>query len=209
MKSFQAELYGRPNREVYPKYAKAAFLHFWDKYARLNALQLALNVNRSLYSARVGESHFFAESVGYEELVDRIIELTVRAAVARSCDASDSEQDELRRGGLLAVQIFRGGKAIWADTGAFEGELVEARRERIEARFKRTNAADPELYGRLDRDLVARWRRAGYQTPSLVGDMKRLFLELERDAADRAEGAREALVGEILRETSSKAPSIA
>jgi hypothetical protein len=33
--------------------------------------------------------------------------------------------------------------------------------------------------------------------------MKRLFLELEREAAERAERARESLVGEILRDTSS------
>jgi hypothetical protein len=160
-------------------------------------------VNRSLYSARVGESHFFAERVGYEELVNRIIEFTVRAAVARSIDASDWEQDELRRGGLRALQIFKGAKAVWADAEAFEGALDEARRERIEDRFKQTNSADPEFYERLDHDLIDRWRLAGYRTPSLAYNMKTLFLELERDAADRAETARASLVGEILRDTSS------
>lgn len=160
-------------------------------------------MNKSLYSARVGESHFFAERVGYEELVNRIMEFTVRAAVARSIDESDWEQDELRRGGLRVIQLFRGGKAVWTDAAAFEGELCEARRECVEGRFKRTNTADSTIYERLDHDLMDRWRRAGYQTPSLTNDMKRLFLELEREAAERAERARESLVGEILRDTSS------
>jgi hypothetical protein len=160
-------------------------------------------VSEAFYSARVSESNFFADRVGYDELVNRIIEFTIRAAVARSADASDWEHEELRRGGLGALQVFRDGKAIWTDATAFEGELTEARRERCECKFKRMNDLDPALYERMDRDLVDRWRRAGYQTPSLTSDMKRLFLELEREAADRAEDARANLVGEILRDTLS------
>lgn len=158
-------------------------------------------MNEPVYSARVGESYFFADNVGFEELVNCFVEFTARAAMARSADACDWEDDELRRSGLRAVQIFCGGKAVWADARAFEGELREARREGIEERFTRTNAAGPELYERLDLSLIDRWRRAGYDTPSLTGNMKALFDELGREATERAESAREALVGEILRET--------
>lgn len=162
-----------------------------------------MNANRALYSARAGESNVFAEGVEYETLINRIIEFTARAAVARSIDASDSEQDELRRSGLRALQIFKCGKAIWDDAKTFEDELAEARRERVASRFTRTNTADQHFYERLDRDLVSRWRHAGYQTSSLAFDMKKLFLELERDATACAEDAREALVGEILRGASA------
>ncbi|MBV8196702.1 MAG: hypothetical protein JO263_01085 [Candidatus Eremiobacteraeota bacterium] len=153
-----------------------------------------------LYSACIGESHRIAEDVPYETLLSRIMEFTIRAALAHSIDENDWEQDQLRRNGLRAIGLFRNGKAIWSDCAAFEIELAEARRERVESRFAQTNAADPALYARLDRDLVRRWRLAGYQTPSLANDMKPLFVELERDAAERAEGARESLVGELLRE---------
>ena len=158
-------------------------------------------MNEALYSARVGESHFFADRVGFDELVNRIVEFTIRAAVARSVDESSWEQEELRRGGLRTIQIFRGGKAIWADSHAFESELGEARREGIQERFERANAVDPEVYERLDQSLIDRWRRAGYDTPSLASNMKALFDEVGREATDRAESAREDLVVEILRDT--------
>jgi CRISPR/Cas system-associated endoribonuclease Cas2 len=160
-------------------------------------------VNEPLYSARIDESRFIADGVTYDVLLNRIVEFTIRAALARSVDEGDWEQDEVRRNGIAAIQIFRNGKAVWADSSAFELEMTEARREHIEDRFARSNEADPALYVRLDEDLRARWRAAGYQTPSLAHDMKTIFAELERDAAERAEVARESLVGELLRELSA------
>ncbi|MBV9719318.1 MAG: hypothetical protein JOZ77_08360 [Candidatus Eremiobacteraeota bacterium] len=154
------------------------------------------------YSARIGESYCVADGVSYEMLVRRIMEFTIRAALARSIDESEWEQEELRRQGLRAIQIFEGNKAIWAESAPFREQLLEAQRENITSRFERTNRADPELFQRLDRDLIERWRRAGYQTSSLANDMKGIFLELGRDAEARAEGAKEELVDEILREVS-------
>ena len=49
-----------------------------------------------------------------------------------------------------------------------------------------------------DSDLRSRWRRLGYETPPLLNDMKKLFCQLERDAAERAAGAREGLLAELL-----------
>jgi hypothetical protein len=160
-------------------------------------------VNRPLYAARIGESHRLADGVSYAALLNRIMEFTIRAALARSVDECDWEHDLLRRRGLGAIQIFRNGKAIWADSAAFEQELAEARRERIEERFREANDADPALCRRLDEDLRARWRAAGYETPSVANDMKKIFSELEREAAECAEAARESLVGELLRELSA------
>lgn len=156
-----------------------------------------------LYSARIGESRCIADGVTYQVLLNRIMEFTIRAALARCVDECDWEHDELRRKGISALQIFRNGKAIWADSGAFEQELAEAQRERIEERFRGANEADPALCRRVDEDLRARWRTAGYQSPSLAKDMRKIFGELERDAAERAEAARESLVAELLRELSA------
>jgi hypothetical protein len=127
----------------------------------------------------------------------------IRAALARYLDECDWEHDELRRNGIGALQIFRDGKALWADSLTFQRELAEAQREHVEDRFRRTNEADPALHRRLDDDLRARWRAAGYESPSLANDMKTIFCELERDAAEHAEVARESLVAELLRELSA------
>jgi hypothetical protein len=152
-----------------------------------------------LYSARIGESLCIADDVPYEALLRHIIEFTARAAVARSIDENDWEHEELRRRGLSVLQIFRNGKAVWTDPGGFEAELSEARREGIEQRFNDCNELDSELYLRLDETLRKTLCRAGYNVPSLLTDMKKLFVELERDAADHAAGAREGLVAEILK----------
>jgi hypothetical protein len=154
-------------------------------------------MSSALYSARIGDSHSIAEGVPYDELLKCIMEFTVRSALARSIDESDWEHDELRRKGLVVLQIFHNGKAVWADTETFTAELAEARREHCE-RFERINELDPALYDRLDRDLRVHWRRAGYDVPSLLHDMKKLFIELERDASDHAAGAREALLHDLL-----------
>lgn len=126
------------------------------------------------------------------------MEFTVRAAMARSRDDADWEQDELRRSGLACLQLFRNGKAIWSDPETFESELAEAKREHLEDRFKERNELDPELNRRLDRDVRERWRSVGYSAPSVMVCMKELFNELERDLSDRANRAMERLLSEIL-----------
>lgn len=151
-----------------------------------------------LYTARIGESHCLVTGVPYDVLVDRIMEFTVRAAVARSVEESRWEDEELRRKGLGAIQLIRDGRAIWADRASFEGELAEARVECVEDRFMVANECDPLLYERLDDDLCSRWEAAGYRTPSLRDNMKKLFTELQRDASDRAADARNGLVDEIM-----------
>lgn len=155
-------------------------------------------MNPTRYTVRIGESHCIAEDICYAELLDRVVEFTTRAAVARSTDESEWEHEELRRKGLDALQVFRNERAVWDDASTFEAELAEARRERACTRFKSGNELDAAFYDALDRDLRARWLRAGYKVPSLRHDMKRLFLELERDAAERAAHAREGLLSEIL-----------
>lgn len=150
------------------------------------------------YSARIGESRCIAQDLPYEELVSKIVEFTARAAMARSRDDSDWEQDQLRRGGLACLQLFRNGKAVWNDPDTFHTELHEVCREHVEARFKDLNQLDPELYSQLELDVRARWRRIGYQTKNLMLSMRKLYNELERDFADRADRAMGLLLEEIL-----------
>jgi|HubBroStandDraft_5_1064220.scaffolds.fasta_scaffold147410_2 hypothetical protein len=151
-----------------------------------------------LYSAQVGESCCIARRETYDTLLTRIVEFSVRAAMARSVDEIEWEHEQLRRRGLSALQIFRNGKAVWEDRAAYEAELAEARREQVDDRFEAANEVDAGLYEKLDVDLRDRWRRMGYATPPLGHDMKRLFDELGRDAEDRAEHAREHLLEELL-----------
>lgn len=135
----------------------------------------------------------------YDALLLQVLAFTVRAAVARCADESEWEHEQLRRNGLAALQLSRDGKALWSDTQTFAEELTEACREGIGPRFQAQNELDPAFYDCLDRDLRTRWRRLGYETPSLRTDMKRLFLELERDVADRTMHAREHMLAEYLK----------
>jgi hypothetical protein len=151
------------------------------------------------YSVRIGESLLIAEDVSYSTLLMLIMEFTVRAAIARSIGDEVWEHDELRRRGLAALQIFRAGRAIWNDGEAFASASVEARREHIARRFKETNELDVALYSELDGSLRECWRQAGYSVTDLTCDMKKLFAELERDAADLIGGARESMVADIIR----------
>ena len=150
------------------------------------------------YTARIEESISIAEDVEYAWLSARILELTVRAAVARSHDESEWEHEELRRRGLGGIQIFRNGKAIWTDRDAFEAELAEARRSTCADRFIASNELDPGFLEELDRDLRRRWRLAGYEVSSLLESMKVVFSELESDTNDRVAVARRAFADEIL-----------
>jgi hypothetical protein len=144
-----------------------------------------------------------ADGVSYNALLKGIVEFTLRAAMARVADRSTWEQEELRRKGLSAIDIARNGRAIWTDPALFEKELQEARREGIEAAFIERNELDLEIHRKLDRDLRGWWRRAGYESGSLLKDMKRLFTELEADASERVAEAWDRFVGEILMLTTS------
>ena len=156
-------------------------------------------MNRVRYSVRIGEEHCIGANISYPTLLVRLMEYTLRAAIARSLDESDWEQERLRRDGLKAVQIFRNGKAIWDDTQIFVEELSEARRENITRVFRSRNELDPAFYERLDTDLRTRWLHLGYKTPTLRNDMKPLFYELEQDATDRAVHARKLLLADCIR----------
>lgn len=149
------------------------------------------------YSAWIGEEHCIGVNVSYDALLVGVMTFTVRAAVARSADDSEWEHEHLRRNGLAALQLVHDDAAVWDDPAAFAAEFAEACREHRAPRFVARNELDPELYKRLDRDLCERWRRLGYQTPTLRADMKALFQELERDIADRANQARECVLTEF------------
>jgi hypothetical protein len=137
--------------------------------------------------------------VDYDTLLEQIAEYTLRAAFAHAVDQHDWEQEELRRKGLRALELFHNGRAVWRDRVAFEESLAEGTRSGNPDRFDEGNELDPELVERIDRDLLERWRLAGYLVPSLSLDMKRLFAELEADAADCAREAREELMSNLLK----------
>lgn len=161
-------------------------------------------MNLDHYSVRIGESCCITENATYSALLTRIVEFTVKAAVAHSIDEDEWEHEQLRRKGLSALAIFRNEKAVWDDGAAFKAELAEARREHIGPRFQASNELNVELYQKIDSDLRDRWRRLGYATPTLRHDMKALFLELERDASERAKNARESLLVELMRAQSQE-----
>jgi hypothetical protein len=152
------------------------------------------------YSVRIGEAHCIGADITYQTLLARVMEFTCRAAVARSEDESEWEHEQLRRSGLGALQLFRNGKAIWDNPETFDDELAEARRAECARRFRAQNELDTAFYERFDGDLRARWRRLGYETPSLRDDMKLLFWQLERDAAERAADARKRLLAEFVKQ---------
>ena len=155
------------------------------------------------FTARIGPSIVVAEDVSYATLLRKIVLFTLDAAVARSSDSSAWEQEELRRKGLAALELSRGGKAIWTDSEIFEAEFSAAGIDGATAEFLADNQLDRRILGRLDRDLRQVWRQAGYEAPCLIHDMKRLFSELEADIGESAAGARGAFVDEIVRATSS------
>lgn len=150
------------------------------------------------YSAWIGEAHCIGVGLSYDALLTKVMEFTMRAAVARSADESDWEHEELRRDGLAALELARNEKALWDNPKLFAEELAEAQREHVARRFRAQNELDPAFYDGFDRDLCTRWHRLGYKTPSLRDDMKPLFLELERDISDRATDARRRILADFI-----------
>jgi hypothetical protein len=151
------------------------------------------------YSAQISPSAHIAENVSYETLLERILEYTLRSALARANDRHDWEQDQLRCRGLRVIELFHNGRAVWQDRAAFEEFLSDETRTGTIVQFERDNEVNVELLERVERDLRERWRCAGYMVSDLCSDMKKLFAELEADGADRERGATEAFVAEVLR----------
>jgi hypothetical protein len=151
------------------------------------------------YTARIAPSAQVAEGASYEALLDAICEYTVRAAFAHANDQHGWEQDELRRKGLSAIELFHNGKAVWLDAASFGECLSDETSHGTVVQFERTNEMNLELSERIERDLVERWRLAGYTVVNLRCDMKKLFEELEADAHDCDRQAREAFIVDILR----------
>lgn len=150
------------------------------------------------FTARIGHGVSIAEDVSYDELVDRVLEFVVRAAIARANDHSTWEEEELRREGLKRIEFAGDGRALWWDRDAFEAENAEAKRESAQDLFASQNTFDGSFFHALDRDLRERLRQAGYATGELFADMKELYREIAADASDRSAQAREGLVAEIL-----------
>lgn len=139
------------------------------------------------YSARIGPA-LITPNVPYDDLVGKVLEFLLRAAIAEATDQFDWEHEELRRGGLSAIEFFREGKALWWDRESFEAEQADPAGNELDAAF----------FDRLDQDLRDRLRRAGYDVPPLIACTKALYVEIAAEVADRYAGAREALVLEIL-----------
>ncbi len=149
------------------------------------------------YTARIG-SVSIAEDVSYGELANRALEYIVRAAIAKAADDEDWEQAELRRGGLQTIEFLHDGKALWCHLETFEVESGEAEREGASEQFSAANECDAGFLKRLDRDLREKLKRAGFNAPSLITNMKALFMHVGSEASERTITARETLVGEIL-----------
>ena len=150
------------------------------------------------FTARIGHGVSIAEDVTYDELVERVLEFVVRAAIAKANDYSTWEEEELRREGLRAIEFLKDGKALWWDREAFDAEDAEAKRERAHERFLSQNEFGGTFFEGLDSDLRVRLRSAGYSTTTLFTDMKELYREIAADAIDRSAQAKEGLVAEIL-----------
>lgn len=153
---------------------------------------------KASYTAWIGQSACIAEDVPYDALLAKIDEFTIRAAISRTIDRHGWEQDELRRAGLMAFELFHNGKAVWRDAASYEESLREARRERVAQRFTGSNELNPALIDRLDADLQQRWRKRGFLVNSLSSDMRPLFAELEEAVRGSILGALEGLVDELL-----------
>jgi len=150
------------------------------------------------YSARIPPSASIAEDVSYDALVESLRVYVLRAAFAHAADEHGWEQEELRRHGLRAVELFRNARAVWGDEAGFEGLRAEEARQGLSERFERQNELDPQLFHRLERDLRERFRLTGYLVEDLGEEMKVLFEEIEADARDRERDARDELLAELL-----------
>jgi hypothetical protein len=150
------------------------------------------------YTVRIAGSTALIVDASYETLITSIIKATLEAAVARVSDTSTWEQEELRRHGLSVLEIARNGRAVWISPADFQAEAAEARRNGSAQEFDAGNELDPAFVGQVDADVRTRWKRAGYDTPSLRSDMRILFSEIEADARTRESKAITELVVEIV-----------
>jgi hypothetical protein len=172
-------------------------VHFRDNGASQALLRLP-NVHAQPYTARIGLGATIAENVSYDDLILRVLEFMLRAAIARANDNIRWEDEELRREGLRRIEFACDGKALWWDRQTFSAERAEACREGVGERFDAENACRSVFLKKLDADLRGRLAEAGYSSPCLITNMKALFSELAVDARQQATEAQELLVQSIL-----------
>lgn len=146
----------------------------------------------------MAEGVSIAEGVAYDELVVRVLQFVIEAALARAADRFGWEQEQLRRDGLRAIQFARDGRALWWDGEAFAAEEAGALRMGERDRFVAANEIDPGFWKKLDRDLRTKLRRAGYATGPLILNMRGIFKHIAAEAEERSAHAQTKLVEEIL-----------
>lgn len=150
------------------------------------------------YTAKIAGGVTIAENVTYDELATRMLDFILRAAIALSIDSFEWEHEKLRREGLQGIEFFVGEKALWLDRDCFDIEKESAKRAGYHTRFLARNEFVEGFLATLDSDVRERFARAGYATPPLIADMKKLFREISDDLKDRSAQAQQALVTEIL-----------
>lgn len=150
------------------------------------------------YTAKIAGGVTIAENVTYDDLVTRVLDFVLHAAIALSIDSFEWEHEKLRREGLDAIDFFAGEKALWLERESFDVEKESAKRAGCQTRFLSKNEYDVDFFSQLDADLRERLARAGYASDPLITDMKKLFREISDDVKDRSAQAQQALLTEIL-----------
>lgn len=150
------------------------------------------------YTAKIAGGVTIAENVTYDELVTRVLDFILHAAIALSIDTFEWEHENLRREGLQGIDFFVGERALWLDRESFDIEKENAKKSGYQTRFLSSNEFDEDFLTKLDADLRERLARAGYASGPLITDMKKLYREISDDVKDRSAQAQQALVTEIL-----------
>jgi hypothetical protein len=150
------------------------------------------------YTAKIAGGITIAENVTYDDLVTRVLDFILHAAIALSIDSFEWEHEKLRREGLQGIDFFAGEKALWLDRESFDVEKENAKKSGYQTRFLSTNEFIEKFLANLDADLRERLARAGYAASPLITDMKSLYREISDDVKDRSAQAQQALVSEIL-----------
>lgn len=150
------------------------------------------------YTAKIAGGVTIAENVTYDDLATRVLDFILRAAIAVSIDSFEWEHEKLRREGLQGIDFFAGERALWFEEDNFAVEKAGAKRTGCQTRFLSKNEFDTAFLTSLDEVLRTRLARAGYASPSLIANMKKLFQEISDDVKDRSAQAQRELVAEIL-----------
>lgn len=150
------------------------------------------------YTARLAEGGSIAENVAYGELVTRVLQAIIEAALAKASDRFSWEQEQLRRNGLRAIEFARDGRALWSDREVFDAEEAGAARGRVRGRFAAENEMDGNFLKKLDYDLRQRLQRAGYATGPVTANMRKVFEQIACEAEERSARAQRQLLDEIV-----------